>query len=341
MRVLKKHSFYSQAMFLIGAALTLVTLAVSLLSLSYQYRGVEWELRQRLDNLIQIQAGPIAGALWTLNRDKAQEIIESLQAEADFVSAVVVDEQGRTFATFTVAQKVPEEMLIRSGADIVVAVDDALKQIGKLTVAFSRVRLIEKRDKLILFTLVFGLIQLLAVLAATALALRSITRPLTRITQAMLRLAKDDLQGPLPKLDRNDQLGEMARAVEIFQANALEKLRLQEEEAKRIDELLQARQAAEAASRAKSTFLANVSHEMRTPLNAIVGLSEVMMNRLSEQPLPHAFDDNLHYIHLSRSAFGRIDQQYPRPVEDRGRQDGTGLDEDQAEGSDRSCLRDL
>jgi signal transduction histidine kinase/ligand-binding sensor domain-containing protein len=33
---------------------------------------------------------------------------------------------------------------------------------------------------------------------------------------------------------------------------------------------------AEAASRAKSTFLANVSHELRTPLNAIIGFSHVL-----------------------------------------------------------------
>ncbi len=50
----------------------------------------------------------------------------------------------------------------------------------------------------------------------------------------------------------------------------------------RTQQLALAKDAAEAASQAKSVFLMNISHELRTPMNAIMGMTELAMRRVSE-----------------------------------------------------------
>jgi PAS domain S-box-containing protein len=62
----------------------------------------------------------------------------------------------------------------------------------------------------------------------------------------------------------------------------------------RTAELSLAKEAAEAASRAKSTFLANMSHELRTPMNAIMGMTGLALRQAGDPTL--------------RDQLGKIDQ---------------------------------
>ena len=76
-----------------------------------------------------------------------------------------------------------------------------------------------------------GLQALLTLLAAAGLALglalayavaRSIIRPVETLTKAMGRLAGGDNGVTVPEVGRGDEIGAMARAVEVFKENALE-----------------------------------------------------------------------------------------------------------------------
>jgi methyl-accepting chemotaxis protein len=62
-------------------------------------------------------------------------------------------------------------------------------------------------------------------------AFARILRPLFALTGAMGQLAKDDLEVAVPGAERGDEIGEMARMVEVFKKNGLEVRRMKAEQA--------------------------------------------------------------------------------------------------------------
>jgi methyl-accepting chemotaxis protein len=79
-------------------------------------------------------------------------------------------------------------------------------------------------------SLIVAGVILLFMLVVSIFVARSVTGPLQRMTAAMNDLASGNLAVEVPGVGRNDEVGEMAKAVEIFKSNAIARQKLEAEQ---------------------------------------------------------------------------------------------------------------
>ncbi len=79
--------------------------------------------------------------------------------------------------------------------------------------------------------LAFLLLGTAAGIVSLWIVVRRVTRPLNAMTETMGRLADGELHVQVPALERRDEIGDMAAAVQVFRQNAIDKLRLETEQA--------------------------------------------------------------------------------------------------------------
>jgi two-component system sensor histidine kinase/response regulator len=96
--------------------------------------------------------------------------------------------------------------------------------------------------------------------------------PLSVLRDDVDRMRHDGIERAPKLAHRNDEIGDLSRSFyTLIQEHSSAAARQQDAER-------QLRVVAESASRAKSEFLANMSHEVRTPMNGVLGLTELLLD---------------------------------------------------------------
>lgn len=146
----------------------------------------------------------------------------------------------------------------------------AIDQSAQALAALAQARLEHSRSAFF-FYLALTLLVVLVVSALCVLAVRNISGSIKGIAGRMHSLAEGDVRNPIPLQDRGDEIGEMARSVEIFRQAALRNLHLEEENARQ----------REAADREREAMQRQAEADAEQRLNQATGSLAASLRRLA------------------------------------------------------------
>jgi methyl-accepting chemotaxis protein len=229
-------SLHARVQVLISAVITFVFISAVVVAMYLIHSDRRADLESQAEFLADIQSAGLARPIWDFEFEQAASMLATLTKNPDFRYAAVKGANGNEIAAFGEPLGDGETGILVVSRSIVhkrasaEAGSGAGQQVGTLTLALSEQRLLDSAATMFVAGLFLLAVILIFVVSVVTGALRMMTRPLRGIAQAMAALAGGNLGTEVPSLDRRDEVGEMARAVQIFKENAEQKVSLELEQ---------------------------------------------------------------------------------------------------------------
>jgi signal transduction histidine kinase len=161
------------------------------------------------------------------------------------------------------------------------------QNLGTLRFGLDLSRIVAAHRQLLTQGIVIALGELILSAGLITLLGLWLTRQLAHLTQASAWVASGNLAFP-PVAEGPDDVGRLGTAFNAMSRAVEERVKdltaardsqaaLREALEQGRDELVAAKEAAEAGAKAKAAFLASMSHEIRTPMNGILGMTELAL----------------------------------------------------------------
>lgn len=272
----------------------IVLLAAAIALYAFQLAHFRREFIRNTAVLAEIVANNNTAAIEFADPDAAKESLNLVRARADILQATIRRNDGSIFARYNARTNLalehhyPAQGHAFEGEHLLYTQPIRFNGVSKGRLELCSNFMDLYHESVRIYAIILGAVVLacglLAYLISARLA-RFITAPILRLTYLARTVTECQNYSVRAEYHTKDEMGVLARTFNqmldhVHQSNAIMQNQISER-TMAAAELREAKERAEAASKAKSQFLANISHEIRTPLNGVMG----MLHLLQKTPL--------------------------------------------------------
>ncbi|MBE7637926.1 HAMP domain-containing protein [Sneathiella sp. P13V-1] len=208
----------------IGLTILILGVAVTVGLVVYE-QNQHSRMQNRANIIADLQAAALVGPMWDLNDETTQKLLKDLEQDRDFQFAEIKGPNGdQLFSQGEIAQGLD---VTSAEKDIVHVEDGESEKVGTLVLYLSNAQISSELLSVIVAAILATLVVVAVISSVVVVSFRKLTVPLELMAGEMGQLVEGNLDIEIAHLDRDDEIGRMAKAVQVFKESALQNKQLQ------------------------------------------------------------------------------------------------------------------